>query len=532
VTQSAGSSSASEARMLSTRRLGQPTRLSAAVAVLGLASIVAGTLVARWGPRSTAAEAEGTVSGPLGPVSGALVRFKGSGYNTLTDTAGRFRLPVPERHVHRITAWKEGYKIGGVPLADGPLTITLSPLPLVDSELYAWIDPGPDPAHERQCANCHAAIYEEWIDSAHARSASNPRFLSLYDGKRWDGQQDPAWNLLAEYPDGAGVCTSCHAPSTPPDSGAFSDLRRLEGCERQGVHCDFCHKIESVLETGVGLAHGRFGLRLLRPAAGQIFFGVLDDVDTGNATHAPLYRDSLYCATCHEGVLFGVHVYSTYSEWLESPAASAGQHCQSCHMRPTGHLTNLAPGHGGISRDPATLPDHRSLSGSPEQLRECLQLDVSASAPGGETAVSVQLVARNVGHRMPTGYIDRQLILWVEAARADGTDVALRRGPVLPTIVGTLAGRPGKLYAKQPRGFDGQQPVPFWLAAPDFEDSRLAPDAPDRSVFVYPAGVHRLRIRLIYRPFWEPLERRKGWPSTEVTVWDRTLPIAPGDDGG
>ena len=68
----------------------------------------------------------------------------------------------------------------------------------------------------------------------------------------------------------------------------------------------------------------------------QLFFGPLDDVDRGEDAFSPLYRESRYCASCHEGIVFGVHVYSTYSEWLSSPARRAGKQCQDCHMAPTG----------------------------------------------------------------------------------------------------------------------------------------------------------------------------------------------------
>src|SRR5207244_7472645 len=95
----------------------------------------------------------------------------------------------------------------------------------------------------------------------------------------------------------------------------------------------------------LGVTHGRYILGLLRPAEGQLFFGPLDDVDRGEDALAPIYGESRYCASCHEGVVFGVRVYSTYSEWLDSPARREGKQCQTCHMTPTGTLTHLAPGH-------------------------------------------------------------------------------------------------------------------------------------------------------------------------------------------
>jgi hypothetical protein len=123
---------------------------------------------------------------------------------------------------------------------------------------------------------------------------------------------------------------------------------------------------------------------------------------------------------------------------------------------------------------------------------------------------------------MPTGFIDRHLILLVEARDAAGAATPLQSGPVLPPIVGSLAGQPGRLYAKQPQGFDGRTPVPFWLARPEMEDTRLRPEQPDRAEFVFPATAAQVRIRLIYRPFWEEATKTKKWPSTEITVADET----------
>ena len=127
--------------------------------------------------------------------------------------------------------------------------------------------------------------------------------------------------------------------------------------------------------------------------------------------YSPLYKESRYCASCHEGVLFGVHVYGTYSEWLESPARRQGQQCQSCHMTPTGKLTNIAPGKGGIERDPKTLASHDFPGGQAEMLRRCLKLSVRVRRVEQGVRAEVEVTAENVGHRVPTGFIDRNLLL-------------------------------------------------------------------------------------------------------------------------
>src|SRR5262249_42922560 len=267
--------------------------------------------------------------------------------------------------------------------------------PEEDHEGYAWVDPAPDPRREQACGNCHAAIYREWAASGHSRSVTGRAFRDLYSGA------GGSWGLLAQRPEGAGVCSSCHAPALADEDPAVFDLRRVRGTAAHGTHCDFCHKVAGPGEGQFGLAHGRFQLRVLRPRHGQLFFGPLDDVDRGEDAHSPFQRDSAFCAACHEGVVFGVHVYSTYSEWLQSPARAAGRHCQSCHMAPTGRMTNVAPARGGRERDPWSLASHRMFRGSQrDMLRDCLRLEAGAWRQGGAVTARVTLEARNVGHRV------------------------------------------------------------------------------------------------------------------------------------
>ncbi len=474
-------------------------------------------------PAGAASRIHGVVADGDGPVAAARVRYKARRESTLTDAAGRFSLPARAETGLRVTAWKEGYYIGGTEAAVRPLEIRLERLPLGDSQQYRWIDPRPHAAAEKQCGNCHAQIYEEWRLSPHAHSATNPRFLNLYDGSDANGRPHAGWNLMAEYPDGAGVCTNCHAPSVSPGSPAYFDLRRVQGTDALGVHCDFCHKIQDVNMPALGLTHGRDGLTLLRPLRESLFFGSLDDADQRADTYAPIYQHSLYCAPCHEGVVFGVHVYSTYSEWLASPQAAAGQHCQTCHMTPSGTLRNIAPGQGGVPRDPATLASHAELGERVDRLRRCLHLEIRVSRRPEGALAEVTVGLTGVGHQLPTGYIDRQLILLLDAHDGQGAPVELLAGPQLPAIVGAWVGRPGRLYAKQPQDFDGQSPVPFWRARPELLDTRLKPDQPDQSQYLLAGQAGTLRVRLVYRRFWERVVHEKSWPQDDITIFDQIV---------
>lgn len=464
----------------------------------------------------------GTVCDTHGvPLAGATVRFKGRPESVVTNAQGVFALPVDGTEARTLTASLDGYFIAGAAIGDAPIVLTLTPLPENDAETYAWVDPDHDPAGKHNCANCHAEMHREWASSAHARSATGRHFRDLYEGKHG------GWGLLTQYPDGSGVCTSCHAPTVAPGDPATFDLREVAGVAAKGVHCDYCHKIAEAPRGRIGLTHGRDGMRVQRPAEGQLFFGPLDDVDRGEDAFLPLYKESRYCASCHEGVLFGVHVYSTYSEWLESPARREGKQCQTCHMKPTGNMTNLAPGKGGIERAPATLAGHHVPGATADMLRGCLKLSVTVTPEPDSLKATVELRAADVGHRVPTGYIDRNLILVIEPTDLHGSALQPSAGPVLPAIRGEpFARKPGKLFAKRLLARD-MTPEPFWKTEADVVDSRLTPGKPDISDYRLPKDTRHLRVRLIYRRFWPMVAAHKGWRDNDTTVIDTPIDVAP-----
>ena len=479
-------------------------------------------------PVEEAATVTGLVRDNHGAVVGARVRVKGLADSVLTDADGRFQLSRPSGmnpEARRVTAWKEGYLIAGTPLGEGPLSLSLTRLPATDHDDYAWVNPAPDRTGKHNCANCHAEIYREWSASGHARAANNRRFLNLYEGSDWDGNEDVGWSLLSEHPFGSGVCASCHAPTQRLGDDDPFDIRTVKGVAAQGVHCDYCHKITGVGDGTIGLTHGRFNLTLLRPREGQLFFGPLDDVDRGEDSYSAFYKDSRYCASCHEGIVFGVKVYETYSEWRQSPAAKEGKHCQTCHLAPSGKLTNIAPGKGGIDRDPATLGNHRFFAGSQlDMLRRGLKLSVTLRRERDGVRADVEVRADGAGHRVPTGFIDRQLILVVEPFGAGIRALKPRAGPVLPAVVGKeLRGLPGRLYAKVLKDASGRSPAPFWRADGDPDDTRLVPGTADSQQFLFPAETERVQVRLLHRRFWDETARIKKWPDNDLTIFDHIL---------
>lgn len=474
--------------------------------------------------RATNLYLDGVVEDNVNWAPGVVVGWQGDTFRTTTDLRGRFRLPVTGRH-SQLIANKPAHRISLLRGNKSPFEVRLVPLPNEDNESYSWISPHRDTAKLENCANCHGEIYREWSMSAHARSATNPKFLSLYAGTNGNSPPFKTWNAKEEHPSGDGVCALCHVPTlgTPGNAATplFPDIRNADGVHKSGVHCDYCHKVNDAPTGKFGTRFGRDALELLRPRRGDsITFGPLDDaVRAGESfAYSPIYKRSEYCASCHEGVVFGVHAYGTYSEWLESPAKRQGKQCQTCHMAPTGHLTNIAPGSGGVERNPFTLASHGTPGGELSMLRKAVSLQMRVKSEPRGRVVEIDVTAKNVGHRVPTGFPDRQLLLVVSAVDVNSKEVALQEGPRLPASTGDHAGRAGALFAKQLTSEKGRSPIPFWIHVDKLEDTRLLPDASERRSFVFPANAVRVTAQLWYRRFWHEVAESRGWKDNDVLV--------------
>jgi hypothetical protein len=369
--------------------------------------------------------------------------------------------------------------------------------------------------------------------------------MNVFYGTDRDGLPNAGWDFHRDQPDARAVCAACHLPSVAASSPVVDDPIRATGVDRAGIHCDFCHKISGTEFThsldSLGLQHGRDALKLARPPAGrQVFFGPLDDVDRGRDTFSPLYSSSYYCASCHEGTLFGMRAYETFSEWQASPYAERGIECQSCHMRPDGRTKNVAPGHGGIDRDPATLSTHHFPgSNDADFLRSSVALSLSGWRSGGLIHAVVTVRPIEVGHRLPTGSPERHLILSVRATSANVAELSQVQGPMVPEVAGkgprsagNLSGMAGKIYGKVLRGPFGV-PAPFWLATEVERDSRLYADTADETSYAFQVEDNSQDVRvtaaLVYRRFYKALSEAKGWPDSDVLLHERELVLRVAD---
>lgn len=533
----------------------------------------------------------GIVRDAEGPVAGATVRVQLTENKTITAADGSFTLShlavgVPVS----ITAWAEGYYIGGTSATPGlePVIITLKPYYTTDNLDYEWFSfQGVEGS--ASCAPCHTA-YPEWRADAHSQSAVNPRFLTMYEGTDVHGNQSPLTRYTdgvpqppdptqpyygpgyrIDYPDRAGNCAACHTPlasSLDPGntcgwSGCHTEWTAwaseevpdgvyptdLTGNAADGVGCDFCHKIgDVILNPDTGLPWparpGISSMRLYRPDEGQqLFFGTFDDV-TRRVTYLPLQEESAFCAPCHYGVFGGVAgqydvaggvvIYNSYGEWLESPYSDpeTGQTCQDCHMPTVDYDYFVYPAMGGLHRDPDRIHNHYMAGASDEELlQNSVTMTTTARLKEQEVLVEVSITNDKTGHHVPTGVPLRHLILAVRATDADGNLLPLRDGPVLPDWTGDYAGQPGKYYAKIVKDeWTGESPTgAYWRDISLVEDTRLAAFATDvsRYTFVAPAeGSVTVEARLIFRRAFQQLMEWKGWDDPDIVMEEETIVVA------
>lgn len=544
-------------------------------------------VLALWGGGSRESGAapgdavSGTVSDHRGPVAGARVRIQGAKDFVVTDVAGGFAIrgaPVGKPAV--ISVWKDGYYCAIARDVRAPRTglqMRLTRYQINDNAKYAWLPPeGKD-----GCGECHPALTEMSLRDAHLKSASNPRFLTMYTGTDVRGRQSPptryglgsgAWKTsyvpqrpdpakphygpgyVLDFPDTTGNCSACHVPGASLPRNI--DPREARGADRYGVHCDFCHKVadvhlDPVTKMPFRDVPGVSAMSVRRPFAddrerAQLFFGSFEDVNADQGdTNLPLLRESRFCATCHVGVFWDTLVYNSYGEWLTSayadPHSGQAKTCQECHMpSPTVYrgkaVTNVAPGKGGIERDPAAIHSH-DMTVDEKLLREALTMTASVKRENGRIVVTTELFNDRTGHHVPTDTPLRHLILLVDARDAQGTPLRQLYGPVLPDWCGKgnrakghYAGLPGTAYAKllREKWTEIFPTGAYWNHTEPVSDNRLAAFARDRSSFTFapPArGKAAVTVTLLYRRAFIGLMEQKGWDVPDIVMARERLTV-------
>jgi hypothetical protein len=472
-----------------------------------------------------------------------------------------------------VTAWTEGYFVGWVSAqpAGEPVTITLKPYYTTDNPEYDWF------SHEGaegslSCSHC-MPCYQEWQADAHSRSALNPRFLTMYDGTDVNGNQSPLTRYAysrdygsfplrpdpnqpyygpgykLDFPDTAGNCAACHVPAAAAKPGLTyaANPNQARGIEKEGVFCEFCHKIGAVkLDPASQMPYpnmpGVLSIRLFRPFDDdQLFFGNFDDV-TRRVSYLPLYEQSAYCAPCHHSVFWDTTIYNSYGEWLNSPYSDpdSGKTCQDCHMLPVDYDYFVYPDKGGLDRDRSRIFSHQMPGASNQELlQNAVTLTASAWLEGQTIIVQANIINDRTGHHVPTDSPLRHMILLVLATDRTNKPLVQLDGPTVPEWGGAgepqdgyYAGLPGKAFAKvleelwtniSPSGA-------YWNPTRILSDNRLAAYASDTSLYTFaapPSGEIDIQVKLIFRRAFINLADQKGWEKADILMAEENIVFNP-----
>lgn len=549
----------------------RPTRLLL-LAGLNLVLLPGFFLTIRVGRKQT-----GTISGIVkddrGPVALATVRIQATSKAVFTNADGSFRLTELEENLPvTVSAWKASYycaKIENVVPPAEDVEIVLHEYQTNDNPDYRWMPP----VGKTSCASCKPALTEIWKKNAHAGSARNPRFLSMYNGSDIHGNRSPLTRFSMsrdygnfplppdptvpyygpgyklDFPTTPGNCATCHVPGAAVNAPYGTDPNRVTDADTFGVHCDFCHKIADVFiddETGLPFSNmpGVLSTDVRRPFPDdpdrhQLFFGTFDDDNAPEEdTYLPLIEESQFCAPCHFGTFWGTFVYNSFGEWLESPYSepSEGMTCQECHMpAPTMSdgkpLTNVALNSGGVERDPMRIHAHSQRGPSDRAFMEsALEMIVDTFLKDSVITVRVELVNDSTGHHIPTDSPLRHLILLVRAEDSNGQHLRRISGPIIPEWGGIgdpdsgyYGGLPGKIYAKiLQENWTGTTPTgSYWNPTHVISDNRLPAYGSDviHHRFTAPvSGEAKIEVTLFFRRAFIDLMDQKGWNVPDVIM--------------
>lgn len=287
------------------------------------------------------------------------------------------------------------------------------------------------------CAGCHGTMMEEWTNSMHHLSHSDPLYLAVARMLR-KGLTDKEEIKEAES------CVKCHTPlgfvSGFPKK--FSDdLSKTDEISAQGIQCDFCHsavKIKQMYNNGM----------VLSPGHGEddpgIKYGPFDDCEPEfhEAEFSKLHTQSAICGTCHnvKHVVFGTDLETTYTEWENSPYNSHDPAkrvtCQGCHMyqRPGVPATGSTPRpeNPGAATDfseerphifthyfvgantviPKLQGDEQKVEMARARLANAATIMIKRE-PSEPKTVVVDVSNTGAGHSIPTGLGDLRQV-WIE----------------------------------------------------------------------------------------------------------------------
>jgi len=323
-----------------------------------------------------------------------------------------------------------------------------------------------DWTNSSKCKSCHEDIFNQWANSNHKNLVeSNPYYMVSEALAAADmGEDFRQWCMSCHNP--SAVTTKQRATSHGMSGNMISNSMFEKDGEtllkdyknhgnfrlEEGVSCVACHRIQKADERG----NASYSLNLqnrekysfeeseseLGKWLGEKFINSKPQVHKESYS-SPLYKDSKYCASCHNEFMpehkkldkkyAGKPIVATYEEWEKSPFnnpkdPSKHKSCIDCHM------TNMSDGKfsplkgrsttgGKIKKDIKVhyfSGANHFLSGlkSEEHEKQSIALlKTSAKLDIDYLNGTLKVGVKNVGagHHLPTGVADfRQLWLDIE----------------------------------------------------------------------------------------------------------------------
>ena len=169
-------------------------------------------------------------------------------------------------------------------------------------------------ATAEDCARCHEQIYNQWIESSHAKSylGADPLYTAMYNL----AQQETGGKLKK-------TCMQCHMPfAVTEDADIQTDVYN------KGVSCKYCHSIAGLMKTKehkeflVDYSNTRYGPH---PDADDTFHDI---------SESEIHKKGDICMVCHAQFsnMDGVPICTTGEEYLLSSASENEISCKDCHM--------------------------------------------------------------------------------------------------------------------------------------------------------------------------------------------------------
>jgi len=491
------------------------------------------------------AQVSGTVRdlGTMSPIAGAIVTIQATDMEVVTGADGTYDLPTAIGTDLVVVGANVGYFYGAA-------TVT-SPATGVDLVLEAVpVEDDPSEPFAQGCSRCHEEQSSELFDSPMTHAGTNTWVYDIYDGTGTE-YGDEGFVYIRDSPHAAdnpeSECASCHQPEhwARSPGAALSDISDLSFEAERGVSCAVCHAIASVDDARPnypGLHPDSVVLSRTTTPGLVVMYGVLGDVDYHEpgemrAAYQPQLTAAV-CGTCHQDKNDpdgdgdfeeddGVISEPTYLEWLASdyadPASSSYATCVDCHSTATDEPRACSISEVTVMRPPGEVRHHDFRGTTAEYLDNAVTMTMTAAVNGDSFEVSVTIDNDQTGHSVPTGVTIRNMILIVEAWRAEddlvlthtGTETIHDLGGVGDPAEGYFAGLPGRLYGKINHDADGNGPVFFTDATGIESDNRILALESDTTDYTFdvPAdgGELHVRARLIYRRSWRALVDAKQW---------------------